>query len=337
MSKDAHKSVIISGVGSYAPPRILTNEDLSKMVETSDEWILTRTGIKERRIAADDEKTSDMATKASREALKSANLKPEDIELIVVGTVTPDMPFPNTACFVSKKLGLSKIPAFDVEAACSGFLYTLEIARSLMVCSGYKHALVIGAEKLSSITNWEDRTTCVLFGDGAGAVVLSLSDQPDVGILHTMMGADGNETDILCVPGEGAKEGQEVPATVENIERSLHKIHMQGNQVFKIAVRVMCQSAVEILAKAGLTADDVSLVIPHQANTRIIEALAQRLGIGMERFKINLDRYGNTSAASIPIALDEAHRNGRIHSGDYILMVAFGGGLTWAATVIKWP
>lgn len=335
MSNNSNQSVIISGVGSYTPPKILTNDDLSRMVETSDEWILTRTGIRERRIAGDDVKTSDLAARASEEAMQHAGIKPEDIELIVVGTVTPDMPFPNTACFVQKKLGLGKIPSFDVEAACSGFLYTLEIARSLMMTGGYRHALVIGAEKLSSITNWEDRSTCVLFGDGAGAVVLSLSDQPDVGILRTMMGADGSETDILCVPGEGEPEHQ-VPATVENIERSLHKIHMQGNQVFKIAVRVMCQSALDILEKTGLTANDISLVIPHQANTRIIEALSQRLGIGMERFKINLDRYGNTSAASIPIALDEAHRNGRIRPGDHILMVAFGGGLTWAATIIKW-
>lgn len=332
MSQASGKSVIISGVGSYAPPHIVTNDDLSKMVETSDEWIRTRTGIRERRIAGDDETTSDMASAAAKEAIQDAGIEAKDIELIIVGTVTPDMRFPNTACFIQRKLGIGKVPAFDVEAACSGFLYTLDIARSLMLTAGYRHALVIGAEKLSSITNWEDRTTCVLFGDGAGAAVLSLSEQPDVGILQSLMGADGNETDILCVPGSE----QSGTAAVETIERSLHKIQMQGNQVFKIAVRVMCQSAVKILEKANLKAEDISLVIPHQANTRIIEALAQRLGIGMDRFKINLDRYGNTSAASIPIALDEAYRNGRIHSGDYVLMVAFGGGLTWAAMVVKW-
>ncbi len=326
------KSVVISGVGSYAPPNILTNNDLSAMVETSDEWIRTRTGIRERRIAGPDESTSDMAAKAAAEALTNAKLTAADIDLIIVGTVTPDMPFPNTACFVQQKLGLGKVPAFDVEAACSGFIYTLEIARCLMLGNGYRNALVIGAEKLSSITNWQDRTTCVLFGDGAGAAVLSLVDQPEVGILHSLLGADGTETGILCVPGGGSAS----PSTVETIERSLHTIHMQGNQVFKIAVRVMCQSAIEILEKAGYTADDISLVIPHQANTRIIEALAQRLGVGMDKFKINLDRYGNTSAASIPIALDEAHRNGRIQSGDLILLVAFGGGLTWAATLLKW-
>jgi 3-oxoacyl-[acyl-carrier-protein] synthase-3 len=333
MTQLTGKSVVISGIGSYAPPHILTNDDLSKMVETTDDWIRSRTGIRERRIAGPDETTSDLAARAGGEAIANAGLTPADIDLLIIGTVTPDMPFPNTACFVQQKLGLGKIPAFDVEAACSGFIYIVEIARSLMLTSGFRHALVIGAEKLSSITNWQDRTTCVLFGDGAGAVVLSLSEQPGVGVLHTLMGADGTETGILCVPAGGSAS----PSTVETIERSLHTIHMQGNQVFKIAVRVMCQSASDILARAGLTAADVSLVIPHQANNRIIEALSQRLGIGMERFKINLDRYGNTSAASIPIALDEAYRNGRIHSGDIILMVAFGGGLTWAATLIKWP
>lgn len=332
MTKLSGNSVIISGTGSYTPPKILTNDDLSKLVETSDEWIRSRTGIRERRIAEDNESTSDMATAAAREAITNAGLNVGDIGLIVVGTVTPDMPFPNTACFVQEKLGLGKIPAFDLEAACSGFIYSMDVARSLMLVNGVKHALVIGAEKLSSITNWEDRTTCVLFGDGAGAVVLSLVDKPEVGILDSLLGADGRETGILCVPGGGSAS----PYTVETIERSLHKIHMQGNQVFKIAVRVMCQSAVDLLEKANLTAEDVDLVVPHQANNRIIEALSHRLNIGIERFKVNLDRYGNTSAASIPIALDEAFRNGRIKSGNNILMVAFGGGLTWAACLIRW-
>lgn len=332
MSQLKGNSVIISGTGSYAPPKILTNDDLSKIVDTSDEWIRTRTGIRERRIAADSETTSDMAAAASREAIRNAGLEATDIGLVVVATVTPDMPFPNTACFVQKKLGLGKIPAFDIEAACSGFVYAMDIARGMMLVNGIKHALVIGAEKLSSITNWDDRTTCVLFGDGAGAVVLSLEDKEDVGILDIMTGADGTETDILLVPGGGSAN----PSTVETIERSMHKIHMQGNQVFKHAVRVMCQSAVDVLQNAGLTAEDVDLVVPHQANNRIIEALAQRLEIGMDKFKINLDRYGNTSAASVPIALDEAFRNGRIHPGDNILMVAFGGGLTWASALIRW-
>ncbi|MGC9453060.1 MAG: beta-ketoacyl-ACP synthase III [Oceanipulchritudo sp.] len=332
MSQLKGNSVIISGTGSYAPPKILTNDDLSRIVETSDEWIRSRTGIRERRIADDTETTSDMATEAAREAMRNAGVSAGDIGLIVVGTVTPDMPFPNTACFIQKKLGLGKIPAFDIEAACSGFIYALDIARSLMLVKGIRHALVLGAEKLSSITNWEDRTTCVLFGDGAGAAVLSLDEGKEVGILNVMLGADGSETDILCVPGGGSAS----PATVESIERSLHKIQMQGNQVFKHAVRVMCQSALEVIEGAGLRPEDVDIVVPHQANTRIIEALSQRLNIGMDRFKINLDRYGNTSAASIPIALDEAFRNGRIHSGDNVLMVAFGGGLTWAGALIRW-
>jgi len=332
MTQLSGKSVIISGTGSYTPSRILTNDDLSGIVETSDEWIRTRTGIRERRIAGDGETTSDMATAAAREAIADAGLDVSDIGLIVVATVTPDMAFPNTACFVQHKLGLGKIPAFDVEAACSGFIYAMDVARGLMMINDTRHALVIGAEKLSRITNWEDRTTCVLFGDGAGAAVLSRINKPDVGILDSLLGADGRESGILCVPGGGSAS----PSTVESIERSLHKIHMQGNQVFKIAVRVMCQSAVEILEKAGLSAEAVDLVVPHQANNRIIEALSSRLNIGMDRFKINLDRYGNTSAASIPIALDEAHRNGRIRPGNIVLMVAFGGGLTWAASIIRW-
>ncbi|MEX0325298.1 MAG: beta-ketoacyl-ACP synthase III [Puniceicoccaceae bacterium] len=332
MSQLKGNSVIISGTGSYAPPKILSNDDLSKIVDTSDEWIRTRTGIRERRIADENETTSDMAANAAGEAINNAGLEVGDIGLVVVATVTPDMPFPNTACFVQKKLGLGKIPAFDIEAACSGFVYAMDIARGMMTVNGIKHALVIGAEKLSSITNWDDRTTCVLFGDGAGAVVLSLEDKEDVGILDIMTGADGTETDILLVPGGGSAN----PSTVETIERSMHKIQMQGNQVFKHAVRVMCQSASDVLKNAGLTAEDVDLVVPHQANTRIIEALAQRLNVGMDKFKINLDRYGNTSAASVPIALDEAFRNGRIHPGDNILMVAFGGGLTWASALIRW-
>ncbi|HKJ89884.1 MAG TPA: beta-ketoacyl-ACP synthase III [Oceanipulchritudo sp.] len=332
MPHHSGKSVIISGTGSYAPSNVLTNDDLSKVVDTSDEWIRTRTGIRERRIAAEHETTSDMATEAAREAIRNAGLNVEDIGLLIVGTVTPDMPFPNTACFVQHKLGLGKFPAFDLEAACSGFIYALDVARSLMLVSGFKHALVIGAEKLSSITNWEDRTTCVLFGDGAGATVLSLVEEPEVGILDSLLGADGRESGILCVPGGGSAS----PYTVETIERSLHKIQMQGNQVFKIAVRVMCQSAIDIIERAGLKPEDIDIVVPHQANNRIIEALSSRLNIGMDRFKINLDRYGNTSAASIPIALDEAHRNGRIKPGANVLMVAFGGGLTWAACLVRW-
>jgi 3-oxoacyl-[acyl-carrier-protein] synthase-3 len=325
-------SVIISGTGSYAPETILTNDDLSRMVDTSDEWIRTRTGIRQRHIAGDTETTSDMATEAARRAIDNAGLEVGEIGLIIVGTVTPDMAFPNTACFVQHKLGLGKVPAFDLEAACSGFIYAMDVARSHMLVNNVKHALVIGAEKLSSITNWEDRTTCVLFGDGAGAIVLSLVEEEETGVLDCLLGADGRESGILCVPGGGSAS----PYTVETIERSLHKIHMQGNQVFKIAVRVMCQSALDIVERSGLKTENIDIVVPHQANNRIIEALSQRLNIGMERFMINLDRYGNTSAASIPIALDEAHHAGRLKPGGIVLMVAFGGGLTWAASVIRW-
>lgn len=325
-------SVIVKGVGSYSPPEVLTNDDLSKLVETSDEWIRTRTGIRERRIAADDEYTSDLATKAARCAIEQAGISPDEIDLVIVATITPDMPFPSTACLVQKKLGLRKVPAFDIEAACSGFLYALEVGTNMIKGGGIRNALIIGAEKLSSITNWEDRTTCVLFGDGAGAVILSPSEEEGVGVLGSLLGADGTETEILFMPAGGSAR----PPSADTVANKEHFLRMQGNQVFKIAVRAMEQSALGILEKHGLKADDINCVIPHQANNRIIEALSTRLGIGMERFKVNLDRFGNTSAASIPIALDEAHRNGRFRSGDHLLLVAFGAGLTWASTLIKW-
>lgn len=302
------------------------------MVDTSDEWIRSRTGISERRIAADGESTSDLAVEAARRAIADAGLAPEDIDLVIVATITPDMPFPSTACLVQKKLGLRKVPAFDIEAACSGFLYSLEIAGSMVRSGSVRHALVIGAEKLSSITNWEDRTTCVLFGDGAGAAVLSRSDEPGVGVLGSSLGADGTESEILYMPAGGSMR----PASTETLANKEHFLRMQGNQVFKIAVRAMEQSALGILQEHGLSSADIACVIPHQANTRIIEALSQRLGVGMDRFKVNLDRFGNTSAASIPIAMDEAYRENRFRNGDHLLLVAFGAGLTWASTLIKW-
>lgn len=325
-------SVILAGVGSYTPARVLTNDDLAKMVDTSDEWIRTRTGIRERRIAEKGEATSDLAVKAAQEALNNAGMKPEDLDLIIVATITPDMPFPSTACLVQAKLGARKIPSFDIEAACSGFLYAMVVAEGMLRSGRYKNALIIGAEKLSSITNWEDRTTCVLFGDGAGAAVLKYSPEPGVGILGSLMGADGTEAELLNMPAGGSAK----QASQETVANGEHFLKMQGNLVFKSAVRVMCQCATDILTQHGLKASDVSLVVPHQANTRIIEALSERLGIGMDRFKINLDRFGNTSAASIPIALAEACRNGRIRSGDLVLLVAFGAGLTWGSTLLKW-
>lgn len=325
-------SVIVSGSGSYLPADVLTNHDLTRMVETSDEWIVTRTGIRERRIATPGEATSDMALAACRAAIADAGLKPEDIDLLIVATITPDMLFPSTACLLQSKLKLRPIPAFDVEAACSGFIYVLDIARSMLRSGSFKHALVVGAEKLSSIVDWSDRSTCVLFGDGAGAVVLSQSDDQDVGVLDSLLGSDGEGGDILYMPGGGAVR----PATEESVRAGQHFLKMNGKEVFKVAVRVMEKATREILERHNLTPDDVALVIPHQANIRIIEMLASRLGLPLDRFGLNIDRLGNTSAASIPLVLDEALRAGRIQRGDLVLMVAFGAGLTWGASLVRW-
>ncbi len=325
-------SVVIEGTGSYAPARVLTNEDLAHMVETSDEWIVTRTGIRSRHIAAEGEYTSDMAAEAARRAISDAGIEARDVDMVIVATISPDMVFPSTACFVQTKLGLRNVPAFDVSAACSGFLYGLEVASALLRSGTYKHILVIGAEKLSAITNWKDRTTCVLFGDGAGAVVLGTSQEPGVGILDSVTGADGASYDILMLPAGGSAK----PASVETVQAGEHYIQMQGNQVFKIAVRAMEQCANEVLQRQGVASEQLRWVIPHQANTRIIEAISQRLGVGMERFRVNVDSYGNTSSASIPIALDEACRSGSVKKGDHLLLVSFGAGLTWASTLIKW-
>lgn len=325
-------SVIIKGVGSSVPEQVVTNEDLSRRVDTSDEWIRTRTGIRERHIAAPSQTTSDLAAAAARAALENAGMKAEELDLIIVATITPDMPFPSTACFVQTKLGLKNTPAFDITAACSGFLYGMEVARGMLRGGNFRNILVIGAEKLSCITNWEDRTTCVLFGDGAGAAILGLDAEPGYGILDSTMGADGAEYKILHLPAGGSAK----PASEETVRAGEHFLQMQGNQVFKLAVRAMEQSATTILERQGLRPDQIAWVIPHQANNRIIEAISQRLGIGMDRFWVNLDSFGNTSAASIPIALDEACRSGSIKKGDYVLFVSFGAGLTWASTLIKW-
>lgn len=325
----------IIGTGSYMPEKILTNEDLSKFVETSDEWITSRTGIKARRIAADDQATSDLASEAARRAMAAAGVNPEDINLIVVATVTPDMFFPSTACFVQKKIGASNAVCFDISAACSGFLYALQVARHFINTGNRTTALVIGAEKLSSLINWQDRNTCVLFGDGAGAVVIRRAeeDQDAPGrVLSTVMGSDGNLTDLLKVPG-GASA---CPITPENVASRPNTIHMEGRETFKHAVTRMCQASEQALEMAGLTKEDISMVIPHQANARIITAIADRLGVPPEKTFINLDQYGNTSAATIPVALDEAHRQGKIKRGDIVLLVAFGGGFTWASSVVKW-
>ncbi len=328
----APRSVKIKGTGSYTPQKALTNNDLSKIVDTSDEWIFTRTGIRERRIAAEDETSSSMGAEAGKRAVENAGLNLDDIDVIVVGTMTPDMPFPSTACFVQEKMGIKNAVCFDVEAACSGFLYVMEIASGLLQTGRYRNALVIGAEKLSTILDWEDRTTCVLFGDGAGAAVLSLAEEGDeAGIIDFKLGADGSKTGMLHQPGGGCA----TPASNDSISDRQHFLKMRGKEIFKQAVRVMGQAAIEILEQNGVDSDQLACVIPHQANMRIIESLSSRLKIPIERFFLNLDKYGNTSAASVPIALDEAIRAGRIKTGDTILLVAFGAGLTWGSSLIR--
>ncbi len=326
----------IIGTGSYMPEKILTNDDLSKIVDTNDEWITSRTGIKERRIAAADQATSDMASEAARRAMAAAGVTAEDIQLIIVATVTPDMFFPSTACFVQKKIGATNAVCFDISAACSGFLYALQVARHFINTGNRTTALVIGAEKLSSLINWQDRNTCVLFGDGAGAVVIRRDDEGGLNapgrVLSTVMGSDGNLADLLKVPGGGSA----CPITAENVLSRPNTIHMEGRETFKHAVTRMLEAAQQALEMAGLTAADVSLVIPHQANARIISAIADRLNLPLDRVFMNLDKYGNTSAATIPVALDEANKAGRLKRGDVILLVAFGGGFTWASSVVRW-
>jgi 3-oxoacyl-[acyl-carrier-protein] synthase III len=330
-SAKTQRTVSIVGTGSYVPERVLTNDDLSRIVDTSDEWITTRTGIKERRIAADGEHTSDMAAKATLKALEQAEISPKDVDLILVATATPDMLFPATACFVQKKIGATKAACLDISAACAGFLFGIEIAQQFITSHTHDTVLVIGAEKLTSITNWTDRNTCVLFGDGAGAAVLRHRGSQH-GVISTHIGSDGQYTDILFMPGGGSR----CPITRENVDMHLATIHMTGKEVYKQAVTAMVSASQKALANAGLSADDIACVIPHQANLRIIEAIADRLGIPAGKFYVNLDKYGNTSAAAVAIALDEANRSGRIKAGDYVLMVVFGGGLTWASTIIEW-
>ena len=325
------RTVSIIGTGSYLPKKILSNADLSRMVHTSDDWIITRTGIKERRIAAKDENTSDMAAEAALKAIEQAKISPKDINLILVATATPDMLFPATACFVQKKIGAINAACLDISAACAGFLFGLEIAQQFITSHTYDTVLVIGAEKLTSITNWTDRNTCVLFGDGAGAAILRHRGSAH-GVISTHIGSDGRYTDILFMPGGGSR----CPITRDNVDLNLATIHMTGKEVYKQAVTAMLNAAKKALEQAGLSIEDIACVIPHQANVRIIEAIADRLRIPLDRFYVNLDRYGNTSAAAVAIALDEANRSGRIKPGDYILMVVFGGGLTWASTIIEW-
>ncbi len=326
------RAVRVAGTGSYLPEKVLTNHDLERMVETSDEWIATRTGIRERRVAAEGELTSHMAAKAAEKALEQAGLAPEDVQLIIVGTITPDTITPATACYVQQHLGATRSVAFDVSAACSGFLYALELARHSIATGAFQNALIIGAEKLSAFVNWTDRNTCVLFGDGAGAAVLLPSENGHGKVLSSHLGTDGAQAELLNIPGGGAA----CPITIDNVDQKLATLAMQGREVFKHAVNAMRRAAEVAIEKAGLTTDDINLVIPHQANLRIIDAIAERLGVGKDRVFVNLDKYGNTSAAAVAIALDEANRSGRLHSGDHLLLVAFGAGLTWASAVIEW-
>jgi len=325
------RSVSIIGTGSYVPDRVLTNSDLESMVETSNEWIIERTGISERRIAAETEFTSHMAAKAAQAAMENAGVKPEEIDLILIGTVTPDNFFPSTACHVQRLIGAKNAACMDVSAACSGFLYCLEIAHQFIAGGSMDTVLVIGADKLSSIVNWTDRNTCVLFGDGAGAAVLR--HRPGSrGIIATHMGSDGNYADILHMPGGGCA----LPITRENIDEKLNTLQMNGRETFKQAVTYMMRAANIVLDRCGLTTQQIKCVIPHQANIRIIEAMADRMDLPLEKFHINLEKYGNTSAAAVAIALDEAARTGRFSVGDPILLVVFGGGLTYASSVIEW-
>jgi 3-oxoacyl-[acyl-carrier-protein] synthase-3 len=325
------RSCSITGVGSYVPEKILTNHDLEKIVDTTDEWITTRTGIKERRISAKDEFTSDMAAKAAQRAMKKAGITADQIDLVIVATITPDMPFPATACLVQKKIGAKRAAAFDLEAACSGFIYGLEIGQQFIMSRTYDTVLVIGAEKLSAIVNWQDRNTCVLFGDGAGAVILQNRENSH-GLLTAVMGADGSKADLLFMPGGGSRR----PATKETVDARLHYLKMEGRETFKNAVQAMCTAAKEALRRCELDISRIKCVIPHQANHRIVNAVGERLGATPEQMFINLDRYGNTSAASVAIALDEAVAAGKVQRGDLILLVVFGAGLTWGAAVIEW-
>ena len=318
------------GLGFYVPRRVMTNAELEKMVETSDEWIRTRTGISERRIAAEGENTSDLALKAAQVALEDAKLKPTDLGLILVATMTPDMPCPSTACILQAKLGAPQAAAIDVAAACSGFLYGLVMGQQFVAGGTHKHVLVVGAEVLSRVVDWTDRGTCVLFGDGAGAAVIGPTARGQ--ILSSVLGSDGTKADLLKVPGGGVAQ----PASNESVAARAHFLKMNGGEVFKHAVRGMADAAHEAIRRAGLQPEQIACVVPHQANIRIIEAVVNRADIPLEKVFLNVDRYGNMSAASTIVALCEAVQSGRIKKGDYVLLVVFGAGLTWGAAVLQW-
>ncbi len=324
------KRVGILGLGAYLPEKVLTNQDLERMVDTSDEWIQTRTGIRERRIAEKGVATSDLAAKASLEAIHSAGLKPTDLDLIIVATVSSDKVFPSTACIMQHKIG-ARCAAFDISAACSGFPYALTIAEGLIRSGSYKHILVVGAEVISGFINWKDRSTCVLFGDGAGAAVVG-EVKDGHGILATYLGADGAQANLLHIPAGGSA----IPPSSDSVSAGLHYVQMEGSEVFKAAVRTMEDAIVEVTKRANIKIEEIDCLIPHQANLRILNAVSERTGIPIEKIFINLDRYGNMSAASTPVALYEAVKSGRVKKGSRIVLVAFGSGLTWAACAIRW-
>jgi 3-oxoacyl-[acyl-carrier-protein] synthase III len=321
----------ITGTGSYAPKKVITNHDLEKLVNTSDEWITERTGIKERRIADKNQATSDLAYEASRKALKAAGLGADELDLILVATTTPDMIMPNLGCVLQEKLGAKKAAAFDIYAACSGFLYGMSIADAFIKAGAYKNILLVGAEILSRFTDWEDRGTCIIFGDGAGAVVIQRHTGKR-GILSTHLHSDGSLGNLLYVPAGGTLH----PASHETIRKRMHFIKMKGNETFKVAVRALEDVVQETLAHNKIKPEEIDYLIPHQANLRIIQAMAQRLKMPMEKVVLTLPKYGNTSAASIPMALDEAVRDGRIKENHLLLFEAFGGGLTWASALVRW-
>ncbi len=321
----------IVGLGSYLPEKILTNHDLESIVDTSDKWIVERTGIKERRIADKSQATSDLSTLAAERALKDAKLKAEDIDLIILATLSGDHSFPATACIVQKNIGAVNAAAFDINAGCSGFIYGMTMAEGFIKSGMYRKILVIGAETMSRILNWEDRNTCVLFGDGAGACILDRCEE-GYGIVSSHMGSDGEKADVLIQKAGGSR----LPASVETVEGNLHSVDMNGKEVFKFAVRVMEKASKEALKRANLKVEDIDLLIPHQANMRIIDSASKKLKLDKKKIFVNLNKYGNMSAASVPVAIDEAIKENRLKKGDNLLLVAFGAGLTWASMVIKW-
>ena len=321
----------IMGTGSALPERVMTNQDLESLVETSDEWITTRTGIKERRIADPDDSLSRYTIEASRQAIEAAGIQADELDMIICATVTPDQPLPAAACFIQAGLGLKGAASFDVQAGCTGFVYGLTIAEQFIVSGKARRVLVVGAELLSNFLNWDDRSTCVIFADGAGAVVVGRAEEP-YGILASEIRSDGEMRDFISIPAGGTKQ----PITHDAIDKKLHLIHMRGNETFKLAVRSLTEISTQVLNQGKVSAEELDLFVPHQANKRIIDAVGKRLGLGDDRVYVNIDRVGNTSSASIPIALDEVVRSGRVRPDDTILMSAFGAGLTWGAVLMRW-